>query len=950
MLENTFAQLHRPIRAHLEKVGLEEPSDIQRISIPSILQGKNVLVIAPTGTGKTLASVLPIFNMFLERRSAGETKGISILYVTPLRALNRDILRRLTDIGKELDIKVQVRHGDTPTSTRVLQAKLPPEMLVTTPETLQAILPGRRMREHLKGVRWVVVDEIHELATDERGVQLSLALERLEHLTGRAFQRVGLSATVGEEEKVGKFLAGTDRSVTVAKSEELRLVRIDVQYVPPTSADLKDSDKFGLPPTTIARAKKTAEIISEKQSTLVFTNTREQAEAVGSQLHVLKPELQVRVHHGSLSREIREEVEKGFQDGSVKGVICTSSLELGMDIGRVDYIVQYMSPRMSTRLIQRIGRSGHTLRGLAKGTVIGAWADDLLEAAVLAANARSGRIERTIIHDKALDVLAHQIVGIALDLKRVKLGELYEIVHGSYPYRDITGEELHRLVKFLDSVGIIRLFDGVTSARFPRTFRYYYENLSVIPDVKRFDVFDFFRKRRIGTLDQDFVARKCKGGTVFIIHGQTWKIINVNEEKLTVEVEPTAPTLDAIPSWEGEIIPVSFETAQEVGRLRAIIASKLEDLAGLREIQEQLQLTDAALNKVSETVKSQVKHFPLPTDTQIIMEKFENCVVIHACFGSTVNDTIAMILASMLSAKYGVNVATQTDPYRIAIICPFKIEPETVALELSKFTPDDVEKVLIESLQSSDLFAWRHWHVARRFGIVERKTDYKSIRSRMLVRAMKDTPVNWETQREVLLEKFDLPATKDIFRKLQAREITIDVASEREESCSPFATPIIDKIIPHDLLRPAVPSKSLTDIVRERLLAETVRLVCIFNGDWDAVRVVGELREKIRCPRCSSTLIAATYMANDALLGVVKKKKKNAKLTAEEEHNWRQAWLSASLVQTKGKEAVVVMSGRGVGPATATRVLRRLHRTQEDLYVDILKAEREYARTRLFWD
>jgi ATP-dependent Lhr-like helicase len=950
LLENTFAQLHRPIRAHLEKVGLEEPSDIQRLAIPSILQGKNVLVIAPTGTGKTLASVLPIFNMFLELRSAGETKGISILYVTPLRALNRDIVRRLTDVGKELDIKVQVRHGDTPTSTRVLQAKLPPEMLVTTPETLQAILPGKRMREHLKGVRWVVVDEIHELATDERGVQLSLALERLEHLTGRAFQRVGLSATVGEEDKVGNFLAGTDRSVTVAKSEELRQIQIDVQYVPPTPADLKDADKFGLPPTTIARAKKTAEIISEKQSTLVFTNTREQAEAVGSQLHALKPELQVRVHHGSLSREIREEVEKGFQDGSVKGVICTSSLELGMDIGRVDYIVQYMSPRMSTRLIQRIGRSGHTLRGLAKGTVIGAWADDLLEAAVLAVNARSGRIERTIIHDKALDVLAHQIAGIALDLKRVKLGELYEIVHGSYPYRDITGEELHRLVKFLDSVGMIRLFDDVISARFPRTFRYYYENLSVIPDVKRFDVFDFFRKRRIGTLDQGFVARKCKGGTVFIIHGQTWKIINVNEEKLTIEVEPTAPTLDAIPSWEGEIIPVSFETAQEVGRLRAQVASKLEDPAGLREIQEQLQLSDAALNKVSETVKSQVKHFPLPTDTQIIMEKFENCVVIHACFGSTVNDTIAMILASMLSAKYGVNVATQTDPYRIAIICPFKIEPETVALELSKFTPDDVEKVLIESLQSSDLFAWRHWHVARRFGIVERKADYKTIRSRMLVRAMKDTPVNWETQREVLLEKFDLLATKDIFRKLQAREITIDVASEREESCSPYATPIIDKIIPHDLLRPAVPSKSLTDIVRERLLAETVRLVCIFNGDWDAVRVVGELREKIRCPKCSSTLIAATYMANDALLGVVKKKKKNAKLTAEEEHNWRQAWLSASLVQTKGKEAVVVMSGRGVGPATATRILRRLHRTQEDLYVDILKAEREYARTRLFWD
>ncbi len=950
MLENAFARLHRPIRAHLERIGLEEPSDIQQIAIPPILRGENVLVIAPTGTGKTLASVLPIFNTFLERRSAGETKGISILYVTPLRALNRDIVRRLTDVGKELDIKVQVRHGDTPTSTRVRQAKSPPEMLVTTPETLQAILPGRRMREHLKGVRWVVVDEIHELATDKRGVQLSVALERLEHLTGRAFQRIGLSATVGEEDKVGKFLAGTDRSVTVAKSDELRRVQIDVQYVPPTPADMKDSDRFGLPPTTIARAKKVAETIAAYRSTLVFTNTREQAEAVGSQLHALKPELAVRVHHGSLSRELREEVEKGFQEGSVKAVICTSSLELGMDIGRVDYIVQCMSPRMSTRLIQRIGRSGHTLRGLAKGTVIGAWADDLSEAAVLAANARAGKIERTIIHDNALDVLAHQIAGITLDLKRVKLGELYEILHGSYPYRYFTGEELHSLVKFLDSVGIVRLIDDVVSARFTRTFRYYYENLSVIPDVKRFNVFDFFRKRRIGTLDQDFVARKCKGGTVFIIHGQTWKIISVNEEKLSVEVEPTAPTLDAIPSWEGEIIPVSFETAQEVGQLRAQVASQLENPDGLREIQEELKLTDAALSKITETVRSQLKYFPIPTDTHIIIEKFENCIVIHACFGSTANDTLAMILAAILSAKYGVNVATQTDPYRIALICPFKIEPETVALELSKFTPDDVEKVLIESLQISDLFAWRHWHVARRFGIVERKADYKSFRARMLVRAMKETPLNVETQREALLEKFDLPTAKDIITKIRAGEIVIDVTSERAETCSPYATPIIDKIIPHDLLRPAVPTKSLTDIVKERLLASTARLVCVFNGDWDAVRVVGQLRDKIRCPKCGSTLIAATYMGNDSLLGVVKKKKKGAKLTQEEEHNWRQAWLSASLVQTKGREAVVVMSGRGVGPATATRVLRRVHRTEEDLYVDILKAEREYARTRLFWD
>ena len=934
----------------MERIGLDEPSDIQQIAIPPILRGENVLVIAPTGTGKTLASILPIFNMFLEQRSAAETKGISILYVTPLRALNRDIVRRLTDIGKELDIRVQVRHGDTPTSTRATQARSPPEMLVTTPETLQAILPGRRMREHLKSVRWVVIDEVHELATDERGVQLTLGLERLEHLAGRSFQRVGLSATVGEPEKVGQFLVGTNRKVTVVKSSELRQVQIQIEYVNPTPQDMNEAEKFGLPPQTIARTKRISELISEKESTLVFTNTREQAEAVGSQLRVLYPKLPVRVHHGSLSWEIREEVEKAFHTGSLKAVICTSSLELGMDIGRVDYIVQYMSPRMSTRLIQRIGRSGHTLRGLAQGTIVGAWADDLLEAAVLAASAKAAKIEKTMVHDEALDVLAHQIAGIALDLKRPKLLEIYEILQRAYPYRDLTGEEFHEFVKFLHSIGIIRFIDDVVSARFPRTFRYYYENLSVIPDVKRFDIFDFIRKRRIGTLDQGFVSRKCKGGTIFIIHGQTWKIINVNEEKLSVEVEPTSPTLDAIPSWEGEIIPVSFETAQEVGRLRAFVASRLEDPIALKRLQQELQLNDEALSKVTDTVSAQLKHSPLPKDNHVTFEKFENCIVIHACFGSMVNDTIAMVLASMLSAKYGMNVATQTDPYRIALICPFKIEPETVALELAKFTPDDVEKVLLESLQNSDLFAWRHWHVARRFGVIERKADYRSNRSRMLVRAMKSSPLNVETQREVLLEKFDLDTTKEIFRRMRDREITVDVSSETAGTCSPYATPIIDKIIPHDLLRPIVPSKSLSEIVRERLLSETVRLVCIFNGDWDGIRVVGEVGPRIRCPKCGSSLIAATYTRNDQLLSVVKKKKRNAKLTPEEEHNWKQAWLSASLVQTKGREAVVVLSGRGVGPATATRILRRVHRTEEDLYLDILKAEREYARTRLFWD
>jgi ATP-dependent Lhr-like helicase len=296
-----------------------------------------------------------------------------------------------------------------------------------------------------------------------------------------------------------------------------------------------------------------------------------------------------------------------------------------------------------------------------------------------------------------------------------------------------------------------------------------------------------------------------------------------------------------------------------------------------------------------------------------------------------------------------VNIATQTDPYRIALISPFKIEPETVAVELSKLTPTDAENVLVQALQTSDLFAWRHWQVARRFGLVERRADYRLMRSRMLVTALKNTPVNLETQREVFLEKFDMSNMKAAITRIQNGLIGIDV-TRSNESCSPYATPIIDKIIPHDLLRPAIPSKSLTAIVKERLNADTVRLVCMLNGDWEAIRVVGDLNPKIKCPKCSTTLIAATYTSNDSLAAIVRKKKKAAKLTPEEQHVWRQAYLSASLVQTKGKEAVIVMTGRGVGPATASRILRKIHRKEDDVYIDILKAEREYARTRLFWD
>src|SRR6266487_2289667 len=411
MRNSAFSTLKPPVLQRLEKEGFLEASPIQELAIPAILSGENVLLIAPTGTGETLAAILPVLDKLIEARAEGKPRGISVLYVTPLRALNRDLLRRLEEMGKDLDIRIQVRHGDTPVSARASQARSPPDMIITTPETLQAILIGKKMKEHLRSVRWVVVDEVHELATDERGVQLSFALERLRELTGVEFQRIGLSATIGEPDRIGQFLVGTNRKISILRSDEERGLEISVGSVSPTHKDQEEASRLGLPASTVARARKIQQLIEAHKSTLVFTNTREHAEALASQLRALGS-TSVRVHHGSLSRELREEAEKEFQEGRLRGLICTSSLELGIDIGSVDFIIQYTSPRETTRLVQRIGRSGHTLGGTSRGIILTITPDDILESAVLIQRAKEGRLERPIIHEKALDVLAHQIIGM----------------------------------------------------------------------------------------------------------------------------------------------------------------------------------------------------------------------------------------------------------------------------------------------------------------------------------------------------------------------------------------------------------------------------------------------------------------------------------------------------------------------------------------------------------
>ncbi len=949
-MKTAFSLLQRPILKRLRDEGIIKPSDVQEMAIPKIIQGKNLLVVAPTGVGKTYAAMLPIFSMYISARALSKTKPISILYITPLRALNRDIYRRLILLGKALDIRVDIRHGDTPKSARYTQSISPPEMLITTPETLQAILPGSRMRGHLKNVMWVIVDEVHELASDKRGSQLSLALERLRNLTYVDFQRVGLSATVESLFQVGCFLAGEGRLFEVIKSPELKDVEVYIEFVKPTEVDNYKANRFAIPPSNVARARRIIELISEHKSTLIFTNTREHAESLGSLIHALNIDLPVLVHHGSLSKEIREEVENRFQKGEIKAIVCTSSLELGIDVGSVDFVLQYMSPRRSTRLTQRVGRSGHTLKARSKGVIIAGWADDILESKVLVERLEKEDLERTPTYPKPYDVLAHQIVGLTLDFRGVYINQIYETIKKAHPYRDLAIEELLEVLEILERIKLVRVEGDIVRPRTPRSYRYYYENLSVIPDVKRYIVYDFITKRRIGTLDQEFVARRCRYGVDIIMYGCTWKVLRVDDDNLRLDVEPTTPSLEAIPTWEGEMIPVEYCTAMKVGKLRRLIAEGWA-AKGHSEFQILEGLSEQAIERLSETIREHANSYPLPTDNKILIERFENTMVVHSCLGNRANETLALVLSTLLNSEYGIVASYQVDPYRIALTTPYKIEAETISKLLRSLTPESLLKIVESTIEESNQFAWRHWHIAKRFGIIERKADYRLNKARTLIRIFRDTPVSSEARKETFIEQLDIESLSEFLKSLREENISINIMEESiDGSCTPLATPILDKVVPHDLLRPALPTGSLIEIVKQRIDKSLVKLVCVHKGDWETLKIVEKSPEILRCPKCKSTLVAVANPNDRDLLTVIKRRLNRRRLRNEEYEKWEQAWKSASLVQVYGKKAVTALAGRGVGPKTAARLLRRPLHKEEELYVEILKAERLYARTRAFWD
>ena len=892
-------------------LGFKQLTEIQKKAIPIIFQKHDSLVIAPTGSGKTECSVIPIFTEIKESKKTGKIKA---LYITPLRALNRDVFRRITRYAQNDGLTIEIRHGDTTQSVRRKISNVPPDVLITTPETLVILLTQKKMLDALSELEWVIIDEVHELLSNERGAQLSLSLERLQLNSKSDITRVGLSATIGNIEETAKFVVGTKRKCKIVKDTSIRKYDVEIKYIDGTISDVADS---------------IIEYITKldlNSPVLLFTNTRGEAEFLASILKE-KSTINIELHHGSLSRQVREETESILREGKQSIVICTSSLELGLDIGSVELVVHYGSPRQVSKLIQRIGRSRHNKDSSAKGLIITNNADDEFEANSILERVKEGSIEEQKIHEGSLDVLAHHLVGLAIQIGKVPVDLAFRTFTNAYPFRNLTIDSFFKVLELLDS-NYLLFFDREKMLFWTkgRAFRYYFENLSTIPDILKFKVLDVIGKKIIGSLDQRFVGDYGDAGNVFVLRGTQWRILNVDEKSLTINVEPVHSGGITVPYWEGENIPVDYKTARKVGLFRTKVKHGLISL----------------LNKTITTLNFD----SIPDEKTIVIEsvRSQSILVLHACFGTKINATLATLLSSMLSAKLGFMVESRSDAYRIVLSSKAKISEKSLIDVLKD--QYDLDAIVTASLGGTHNVNWKTWCVAKKFGTVGRDAIYDRKSARFLYERYSSTPLVSEALRELFHDKYDLESTKKILEKIRNNEIQIKWHTV--DTFSKLAEPILDHTTKY-YSSPSNINKGILELVKLRLFKTKHRVICARCGKWERVFETNEIKNTLVCPYCKSRQITSTFYSDYDLQKIIQKKYQGKKTSQEENHRFERAWKVSSLIENFGKTAFIVLSGFGVGADTGARILRNMI-DEETLYRQIYEAERQYVMTRGFWD
>ena len=680
-------------------------------------------------------------------------------------------------------------------------------------------------------------------------------------------------------------------------------------------------------------AVKIIEYVKKEQITspvLLFTNSRGESERLSSILKQ-KTSLNVELHHGSLSRQVREETEDILREGKSGIVVCTSSLELGLDIGSVELVIQYGSPRQVSKFMQRIGRSKHNRGDSARGLIITESADDEFEIQAIIERIKEGSIEEQRIHNGSLDVLAHHLVGLSMQVGNVPIEAALKLTKQAYPFRDITLEEFFDVLDILEEQNLIIFNKEKTEYKKNNAFfatKYHFQNLSTIPDILKFKVIDTIENKFIGTLDQRFVGDLDKD-QIFVLRGSQWRVLNIDEKAFKVNVLPIRSSKEIpVPKWEGVNIPVDYKTANKVGSFRTRVRN--------------------GSVKMMNDVVSNLDFIKMPDEKTIVIESHrlpqQSVLILHSCFGTKINSTLKIILETMLDASLASKVKSSSDAYRILLSVESKFTKKHITDVFS--SNFDINEIMSVALKGKNDVTWKTFCVGKKFGFYDRGDVYVKNEVRYDFERNINTPLVKEAFRELFHEKFDLEGAQKIIELIKQNKIEIEWIDV--DKFSKLAEPVLDQTV-MSYTNPASIDKEMLLKVRKRLMETKQRLICARCGLWQRVMTPSETHP-LKCKYCKGQQITCTYEYDHELVKTIQKKHQGKKLTPDEKKNFDKAWKVSSLLSSFGKTALIVMAAYGVGPDTGARILKNRVEDDDDYLIkQIIIAEKTYTLTRGFW-
>ncbi|MCA9488100.1 MAG: ATP-dependent helicase [Nanoarchaeota archaeon] len=783
-------------------------SEAQKFGVMNVFKKKNTLISAPTGGGKTLTAFLSILNELVELAEKNKLdKKVYAIYASPLKALTNDIHKNLIEPLEEIkalaeskgiklqEIRVALRTGDTTQSEKAKMARNPPHILVTTPESLSIILTTKKFVESFDEVQYCIVDEIHSLG-NKRGVNLSISLERLNDLTKKFPTKIGLSATVEPLEEVARFLVGEDknREIEIAKVKSNKKLDIDIL--------LPVKDLVNHPNPHLYTYNLISELIQKHETTLIFTNTRAATERVVNYLKDKFPtdytDENIAAHHSSLSKDHRFQIEEDLRNGKLKVVVCSTSLELGIDIGFIDLVILMGSPKASSRALQRIGRAGHQLHETAKGRFIVMDRDDLVECAVIQKEMIEGKIDNIQFPKNALDVLSQQIYAMAIS-KIWKMPDMLKTIRKSHCYKDLSKKDFLSVISYLSGEYDLEkshVYGKIWYDQEENTLGkkgklarvIYMTNMGTIPEESFITVkMAGGSGEKIGVIDESFLSR-MKKSDVFVLGGKKYSYQYTKGMNLYVKPSPTrSPT---IPSWFSETLPLSFESALEINRFREKMLELFSENKTKTQIKDfikkQVYVNNDVADEIYQYFYEQYHFSEIPHTGKILIERYiderdeKKFLLVNSMYGRRVNDALSRALAYLIGSgqKRDVEIGISDRG--------FYLSSDNLNIEkaFEKLNSENLEDVLKEAIEKTDILTRRFRHCASRSLMILRsyKGNQKSVRkqqmkSHFLISAVKkissEFPILNEAKREVLEDLMDLASARKVLDWIHSGEIEL---------------------------------------------------------------------------------------------------------------------------------------------------------------------------------